>query len=360
MAACRAHAAFFLFRNKFHKMKKLALIFVLSVLPFFSFSQGCMDVSDDDGVTVFGFIQPQYDYNFDTDYNTFSFNRARLGVYGSIPYDFRYYVVAELSPIFTDNPFLLDAFISYNRIMWVQGALGQYKSPFSLELQTPCHKLNTIYRSHVVVDLAGPLRDLGFMVYGGNDTTFFKYQVAIMNGTGMNRFDNNIGKDYVGRVVFQPFKSNFLAFGGSVRFGSSEPATPEVEVDDTRTRYGGELNFNWKGITLQGEYIWGEDIGSYTTGGGCGGPGEVVEGSIERQGWYVTGMYMTKFRLQPVVRYEYYDKDISATDQFQYITTLGINYFFNDWTRLQVNYLLGSDNASEINNSLFIQFQVVF
>ncbi len=64
------------------------------------------------------------------------------------------------------------------------------------------------------------MRDLGFMVYGGNDTTILKYQVAIMNGTGMNRFDDNAGKDYVGRVVFQPFKSNLFAFGGSFRFGS--------------------------------------------------------------------------------------------------------------------------------------------
>ena len=341
-------------------MKKLALIIALAVLPMLSFSQGCVDVSDDEGVKVMGFIQPQYDYNFDSYKNSFHFNRARLGVLGSIPYDFRYYFVAEFSPIFTGNPFLLDAFISYNRVMWAQAALGQFKSPFSLELQTPCHKLNTIYRTHMVVDLAGPLRDLGFMMYGGNDTTLIKYQVAIMNGSGMNTFDDNVGKDYVGRVVLQPFGSTLLGIGGSFRYGTSTPASAEAEVDDSRTRYGGEVNFNWKGVTLQGEYIWAEDVGSYTEGGGCGGPGTIVEGSKERQGWYVTAMYMTKFRLQPVVRYEYYDKDISADDQFQYMTTLGINYFFNDWTRLQVNYLLASDNASEYNNQLLIQFQVVF
>lgn len=341
-------------------MKKLALLIVLFTIPLLSYSQGCSDISDEEGVNVFGFIQPQYEYNFNTDYNTFSFNRARLGVKGSIPYDFRYYFVVEMSPIFNTHPFLLDAFISYNRIMWAQAAIGQFKAPFSLELQTPCNKLNTIYRTHVVDELASPLRDLGFMVYGGNDTTLLKYQVAIMNGTGMNRFDDNAGKDYVGRVVLQPFRSNLFAFGGSFRFGSKSPFDPELTVDDKLTRYGGELNFNWKGITIQSEYLWGEDIGSYTEGGGCGGPGVVKEGSVTRQGWYVTGMYMFKFRLQPVVRYEYYDRDIEADDQFQYITTLGINYFFNDWTRLQVNYLIGSENASEIDNSVFVQFQVTF
>lgn len=341
-------------------MKKLALIIVLAALPMLSFSQGCMDASDDDGVKVFGFIQPSYESNLTTGANTFYFNRARLGVTGNIPYDFRYYVVTELSPFYTGNPFLLDAFISYNRIMWAQGALGQFKSPFSLELQTPCHKLNTIYRTHMVVDLAGPLRDIGFMVYGGNDTTILKYQVAIMNGVGLNTFDDNRGKDIVGRVVIQPFKSNLLGVGGSYRYGTSAPALAEALEDDSRLRYGGELNFNWKGITLQSEYIWAQDKGSYTEGGGCGDPGTVVVGSKDRQGWYVTGMYMTKFRLQPVVRYEYYDKNIDAPDEFQNIWTLGINYFFNDWTRLQVNYLIGSDNAVAVDNTLLIEFQVVF
>lgn len=341
-------------------MKKLALIFALAVIPMFGFSQGCADVSDEEGAQIFGFIQPQYEYNFDTDVNSFYFNRARFGVIGSIPYDFQYYFVAEFSPIFTGQPFLLDAFVSYNRFMVAQAAIGQFKSPFSLELQTPCHKLNTIYRTHMVVDLAGPLRDLGFMIYGGNDTTYVKYQAAIMNGTGMNQFDDNSGKDYVGRAVIQPFKSTLLGVGGSFRYGTSAPASADATEDDTRLRYGGELNFRWKGVTLQGEYIWAQDKGSYTTGGGCGGPGEVVVGSKDRQGWYVTAMFMTKFRLQPVVRYEYYDEDISATDQFKYVTTLGVNYFFNDWTRVQVNYIIGSDNAADVNNTMLIQFQALF
>lgn len=341
-------------------MKNILIVGLLCLLPSLAYSQGCADVGDDEGVKVWGFIQPQYDYNIDTDVNTFRFNRARIGVMGAIPYDFQYYFMTEMSPIFTGNPFLLDAFVSYNRFVWAQGAIGQFKSPFSLELQTPCHKLNTIYRTHMVVDLAGPLRDLGFMVYGGADTSLIKYQAAIMNGSGMNVMDDNSGKDFVGRLIIQPFKSNLLAIGGSARYGTSAPASAEATEDDSRERYGAELNFNLKGITLQGEFIFAKDVGSYTEGGGCGGPGTIVEGSKERQGWYVTAMYMTKFRLQPVVRYEYYDKNIEADDEFQYMTTLGINYFFNDWTRLQVNYIIASENAKEYNNQILIQFQAVF
>ncbi len=320
-------------------MKKLALLLIMGWMPLLSFSQGCVDVSDDDGVMVFGFIQPQYNYTFDDiGTNSFQFNRARLGVAGSIPYDFQYYVVAELSPVFTGNPFLLDAFISYNRYIWAQAALGQYKAPLTLELQTACHKLHTIYRSHFVVDLASPLRDLGFMLYGGNDTTLIRYQAAIMNGSGMNVLDDGPNKDFVGRLLIQPFNGK-LSFGGSVRHGLSEPSATDITDKDEHTRLAGEIRFHTNKFNVQGEYMYAKDIGSYTTGGGCGGPGEVVQGTIERNGWYVMTYYMFDFSLEPVIKFEYYDKDMSLSDHQEYITTVGLSYFFNDWTRLQINYL---------------------
>ncbi len=346
-------------------MKKLAIIIIISIwVPLLGYSQGCTDADPNEKLKVFGFIQPEYHANFsEGGANTFVFNRARIGATGSIPYDFSYYVVAELSPSFTGNPYLLDAFISYNRFSFAKAAIGQFKSPFSLELQTPCHKLNTINRSQVVVELAGPLRDMGFTVFGGTDTTLIRYQVGIMNGTGLNIIDDNGGKDFVARVLFQPWKAKkLLAIGGSFRYGTAAPQTEGAISDDTRLRYGVEANFNYKKFTLQGEFIGGEDVGSYTEGGGCGGPGVIVEGSIERQGWYFTAMYMTDLRLQPVFKYEYYDSDLSADDQFKYVTTLGVNYFFNDWTRLQANYMLVNAQVGDdkLNNQLMLQMQVVF
>ena len=45
-------------------------------------------------------------------------------------------------------------------------ALGQFKAPFTLELQTGCHKLLTINRSKTVLELASPLRDMGIHAIG--------------------------------------------------------------------------------------------------------------------------------------------------------------------------------------------------
>jgi len=353
-------------------MKKLIIILLAIWLPTFAYAQGCSEPEPDQKLKLFGYIQAQYDWNTETGENTFLWNRARVGITGNIPYDFQYYVVAELSPSFTGNPFLLDAFASYNRFKWFKVAAGQFKSPFTLELQTPCHKLLTIDRSHVVVELASPLRDMGVMLFGGNDQTFVKYQLAIMNGTGIGNYEDKGGKDYVGRVVFRPLKDkNLLAVGGNFRYGTSAPSAEGVTKDDTRLRYGLEGIVKWHNLLVQGEYIFGKDEGSYLVGGGCGGPGEVVIGSKEREGWYVTAAYMTQWRVQPVFKYEYYDSDIQETDaanQFCYTTTFGINYFFNDWTRLQINYTTVNstlDIHSQLgnlpyNNLLMIQLQAEF
>jgi phosphate-selective porin len=350
-------------------MKKLAGILLLAWIPVIGFSQGCVDVGDDEeGAKIIGFIQPEYKLTLDdVNSNTFQFERARLGVTGNIPYDFKYYFMAEFSPIFSGdpqapgNPFLLDAFVSYNRYLWAQGALGQFKSPVGLEFLTPCHKLHTIYRSKFVINLGSPLRDLGFQVYGGNDTTLIKYQVAIMNGSGINFIDQNSAKDYLGRLLFQPFKGKLMV-GGNVRFGTPPPEEGSgVDEDGERTRYGLEARFHTQKFNIQAEYMYGKDVGSYITGGGCGGGGEIVTGEIERSGWYVMAYYMTDWRLEPVVKVEQYNRDMNVTDAVDWITTIGISYFFNDWTRLQINYMYKAELDEEIDNDcLAIQIQASF
>ena len=41
--------------------------------------------------------------------------------------------------------------------------------------------------------------------------------------------------------------------------------------------------------------------------------------------------------------------------------TIGINYYFNDWTRLQANYIYRAEQPTEVVNDEFvIQLQVKF
>ncbi|MCF8307498.1 MAG: OprO/OprP family phosphate-selective porin [Bacteroidales bacterium] len=369
-------------------MKKVIGIIagILMLLPFAGQTQGCMSGGDDGGSNVKGYIQPQFDYNFlgegadgeSLNQSTFKFNRARIGMVGNIPYDFSYYVFLETSPFKKENPYLLDAFITYKRLApYASISVGSFKAPFSLELNTACHKLHTINRSRVVNQLASPDREIGAMITGNSsdfgflgldNKNIFSYSFAVLNGTGLGVADNNNAKDYAARVVFSPF--NFLSVGGSYRYGKQPAQIEDAEKQDERMRWAAEMEIEKGNFLFQGEYIYGEDIGSYTTGGGCGAPLEVHQGSKTREGWWAHAMYMTDWRLQPVYKVEMYDQDSDIADNSQITQTFGINYFFNDWTRLQINYLYraeqenysldGSVVGETDNDCLQVQLQVVF
>jgi len=190
-----------------------------------------------------------------------------LGVVGNIPYDFSYYVIAELSP-YQGGPYLIDAFATYSRLdPYAKISMGRFKSPFGLELNTPCQSLHTIRRSIVVNTLVYPDRDMGVMINGKYDK-YLKYGLSFTNGTQRGEvgdYDDNTNKAFTGRLVISPFE--FLSIGGSYRYGTAAPIVAG-EPDDERTRIGGELEFKFDEFLLQAEYIQSEDIGSYTTGGG--------------------------------------------------------------------------------------------
>ncbi len=373
--------------QKTQKMKNILLLAIaILVVPVSLYAQGCMGGGDEGGSNVKGYIQPQFDYNFNGEdasgaslnTNTFKFNRARIGVVGEIPYDFSYYVFIETSPFKTGDPYLLDAFITYKR--WAPYAsisMGSFKAPISLELNTACHKLHTINRSRVVSELTAPDREIGAMAVGSTaDLELFglkhkdiiSYSFAVLNGTGLGVEDNNTAKDFAGRLVLSP--TDFLSVGGSFRMGK-QPAQIDGAKEDERNRYGAELQIEKGNFLMQAEYLYGEDIGSYTVGGGCGGTPELVQGSVERDGWFAQAMYMTSWRLQPVYKIEFFDQDKSVDDNAQMTQTFGINYFFNDWTRLQINYLYKAEESAYADNSgnvvgeidndcLQVQLQVVF
>lgn len=368
-------------------MKKILAIILLIALaiPYQLSAQGCVEASSTEGVQVVGYIQAQYEYQFLQDdlsplhgmksNQGFYFDRARLGVVGNIPYDFSYYVMAEFSPT-KGGPYLLDAFITYKRLApWINITMGQFKSPFGLELSTPCQSLHTVNRSRVVSELASPFRDLGVFIWGGTgekeifgfqNTNVIAWKFAYTNGTGLNVMDNNNGKDYTARLIFSPV--SWMSIGGSYKYGTLMPTDPTMD-DDVRTRWGFDISVEQKNILIQAEYINGSDQGSSLVGGGCGETPTLVIGDFVKNGFFVQALYKTPWNIQPVVKFESYDPDADVSFNKQQDFTFGINYFFNEWTRIQANYVYRTEESSdavladyhEIDNDFFvIQLQVKF
>jgi len=88
---------------------------------------------------------------------------------------------------------------------------------------------------------------------------------------------------------------------------------------------------------------------------------EVHEGSINRNGFWAQALYMTPWNFQPIVKYESYDRNNDADNDAQDVITFGFNYFFNDWTRLQLNYLYKAEEGNEVSNDeILMQLQVKF
>jgi hypothetical protein len=351
-------------------MRKIFLLSLLVIFcfPVVSYAQGCMEASSEEGVNVVGYLQSQYEYKFHDgdDENYFTFNRARMGLIGNIPYDFSYYVMYEFSPFKGGAPYLLDGFITYSRLApYVNISLGQFKSPFSLEVNTPCQGLHTINRSNVVGALAIPFRDIGVLI-SGNHNKKIKYAFAITNGTGKGEEENNQSKDFAGRVVIDAIK--FVSFGGSFSMKTLPPASEGATEDDKLNKFAGELQIEYNNLLFQGEYI----MANYESSGGiiihppdCSNdePWEEIipKGESTSSGFWAQAMYMTQYNLQPVVKLEFYDPDIDEDDDVKSIITYGVNYFFNDWTRLQLNYLYKAEKGFEISNDeILMQLQVQF
>ncbi|NOR86362.1 MAG: hypothetical protein GQ527_02010 [Bacteroidales bacterium] len=222
----------------------------------------------------------------------------------------------------------------------------------------------------MVNELASPFRDIGVMILGSTGELWgkkdlFAWRFAYTNGTGMNVMDNNEYKDYTGRLIVSPFE--WLSLGASYKYGKQKPVNDTMAADERR-RWGVDLSVEKYNFLLQAEYIDGLDKGSSLVGGGCGSTPTLVLGDFEKNGYMVQLLYMTSFNIQPVVKYECYDPDASVDYNKQQDFTFGFNYFFNEWTRVQLNYVYRVEESGdttedyhEIDNDFFVmQVQVKF
>ncbi len=181
-------------------------------------------------------------------------------------------------------------------------------------------------------------------------------------------------KDIVDRLVISPWE--WLHFGGSYRTGHiGEQVTVDGDwVQKKRTRTAFELSIEKYNFLLQGEYIMGTDIGDFDSGGGCGGKStEATLPEYDKNGYWGALMYTTPWSLQAIIKYETYDPDGTTYTYFdkvqnfeQNTITFGLNYFINDWTRVQINYLYNSEGKTDgatneyDNDALLIQVQAKF
>ncbi|WP_259069605.1 OprO/OprP family phosphate-selective porin [Mucilaginibacter sp. X4EP1] len=300
---------------------------------------------------ISGLIQTEYEGFQQTGVNnTFLLHRARLDVKGDINDNWNYEVYTE----FAGTTKLLDAYTTYKIADYLKFTAGQFKIPFSLESLIADSQLDFIDRSQVVNALAARStdvignqngRDIGIQINGSfakvDGRYLFDYTLGVFNGAGYDvTTDNNSHKDIAGRFSVHPI--NNLIVSADFYDGQGNYGTPAKNY--LRNRGGFDARYVIGGLALQAEYDKGTD------------------GIIKRDGWYGQATYFVlPNRLQLAAKYDTYDpneisKNVKTNDY-----TGGVNFFFNNWARLAVDYVDRREEVTQIKNNIFeAQLQLTF
>jgi phosphate-selective porin OprO/OprP len=119
---------------------------------------------------------------------------------------------------------VFDAFADIGPFPWLHLIVGKFKSPLGLERLQSDADLAILERA--LDQNLTPQRDIGAALWGEILGGFVTYHAGIYNGNvdGTNTdVDSNHAKDFVGRLLVQPFKLEGLSFAGDlgVHFAAS-------------------------------------------------------------------------------------------------------------------------------------------
>src|SRR6185437_7622910 len=308
-------------------------------------------------------------------YDGFAIKRARLDFQGHFSSKFDYRLLFDFVGQSGANgtaptgggqisPFLVDAWITYKPFSWLQLKAGQLYAAFSQENTTQDRNLDMIERSQVVnalvarkgdaanglVDSLGNQngRDIGVQLFGNigklKDHYLLDYYFQVLNGAGINTLDNNQSKDIDARLVVHPLK--WINIGGSY-YDGYDRFTSSLNKDQLRTRWGTEVGLVQDRWSVKGEYIRGQEGAHHPT---------------KHEGWYGQAAYFfLPKQLEGIVRYDWYAPNTAKSDVKSTYYDLGLTYYFNVWTKIQVYYSVRNQQGPTINNNMFeAQFQLAF
>jgi len=293
--------------------------------------------------------------------NQFYVRNARPYFYGQLADKLGWRVSVDFSTTAANPVTLRDAFIWADYIPYNRVVLGQFLVPFTVE-STQTWEVHMVNNSMVVNYVQIPTaRDLGIMVNGKYETPVGDgklgagYDLAYVNGTGTNNTDNNSEKDFVARLWTTPV-INGLKVGGSMVLGKGRTSATDI-TEKTRNRYGLyaeylPTNNILKGLRVKGEYI--QDKRWVTTT-------SFKNRFAHAYGWYATvwykvdgleGPFSVLNGVEPLVRYDFLDEAKEVKENDRNRTTVGVNYYFNKYSRLKLNYEFTHCDTALAKNSL--------
>lgn len=319
-------------------------------------------------ITINGYMQGGYAYSDQGGKTTseFTFKRAIFWIKGRITdrWSFMFMNNFAISP--GPLEYWTDYRVTKNKALTVR--IGQFQHPFSLEspLSPTMLELIDITSQSVALlangnePLLGPNygRDQGIMLLGDLFNDHFHYELALMNGQGINRKDGNSDKDVILKLEYRPSKELRIVASGQKGRGHAinTVAWNDIAVGDDyrrdRVSFGGELKIPTQlgrkstsgGICLRSEFLAGKD------------------GDVSSRGAYMTGSVAVGKGVDVVASADYYDRNTSVSGWQRTDLTGGLQYWFYPKCRLQLQYTHSfcGDMLGDDYNRLQAQVQVAF
>ncbi len=306
-------------------------------------------------ITLSGYAQTGYTYDDSGDgSNSFEVKRIIFMARGKITDNWSCYFMYN----FKSGGNLLEVYTEYKFLPQFTVRAGEFKTMFSIENpMSPTVEELISCNAQAVAYLAGtngsdPLygsnsgRDMGLLVYGDFFGKLLHYDLALMNGQGINVNDKNNRKDLVGRLTVNPLKwlsvsSSFIKGKGCAI--ATSIYNPDIKIGDdyTRNRWAAGAEIKTKPVELRTEYLTGKD------------------GHVKSNGYYATacGHVLPKFDV--IASYDYFNKN-KAMDYKQTNYVVGVQYWFYPKCRLQAQYTYCDHHIGENNNLIQAQVQVRF
>jgi phosphate-selective porin len=249
---------------------------------------------------------------------------------------------------FATSPKIIDAYVEWKPFKFISLQAGQFKTAYTLENPYSPASLETADNSQVISKLIQDYnnngRDIGLSLNGSffqkAGYSLIEYKLALLNGNNINTTDNNKTKDVYGILLINPLKS--VTFDASYYKGQYGLET--AKYDRNRTSFG--ARYDDGKLLVRAEYVAGEI-------------GTTQANLKDALGYYITAGYYLTAKIQPVLKYDFYqnDKTTASTAITNYV--VGLNYWVTPKTRLQVNYTHKDNSNSSIANSDYFVAQLL-
>jgi len=278
-------------------------------------------------------LQSRGDFFWDEDKNsTFFLRKAELGIKGHAAEHVDFSI--EIDPVNPDDP-LRRTYIRLSHLSWLHIKFGMEKAPIGLEELTSTAQIPFVDRSEVS-DRFAAAEEVG--VHLESRWTQWLLQFAVTNGGRRLLRDNNDHKDVSARMVWAP--NHWLSMGGATLLGRT--GVDELERD----RYNFEFKLGSNLSGFQSEFYRARDD-------------DVWSSAFYGAGYWavpVQSRWLT--HLQPVVRYEYIDRDDGNRLEELSLLTFGVSLMLDEHrSKFQINFLKDLKTGTR-NDELRVQYQV--